>query len=344
MSNIEFEIKSIKTRNAIKMSLKLLLIGDPHFKVTNVEDTNELHKNIITIATNIKPDKIIVLGDLLDRHESIHVSPLKRITHFLEDLLKIAPLVILVGNHDRPNNSVFLTEDSPFVSFKNWPNTIIADVPITEKIGNYSFTYVPYVSPGRFVEAMNLYNIDWKSSKCIFAHQEFKGAQMGHVLSELGDEWSLDFPQVYSGHIHDYQILDNITYIGTPMQHKFGENTNKTISLLEIEGDIRETRISTNMIKKISVTINYSDIDQYKPNERNKLRIVVICDSSEMKAFSKNKKIKEWRKNGIVVTHKYQKNETKMKIEIRNKTSFIESLKEYVGKDKKQIVWINKIL
>jgi DNA repair exonuclease SbcCD nuclease subunit len=325
--------------------LKLLLIGDPHFKVSNVEDTNQMHENIVKIALNLKPDKIIVLGDVLDRHESIHVSPLKRATKFLQDLLEISPLVILIGNHDRPNNSVFLTEDSPFLSMKKWPNTIIADVPIEEKINNHTLVYVPYVPPGRFIEALEKYKINYQKSTLIFAHQEFKGAQIGHVLSTEGDEWNQNYPQVYSGHIHDYQRLNNnITYTGTPMQHKYGENINKTISLITIGDTITEQRILTNVTSKVCYSIKYSEIDTFSvPDINAKVRITIKCDSSEIKSISKNKKVKEWKKNKIIVVTKYEKTEIITKKPLNSQIKFLDSLKDYVNKDPRQTSWIDKL-
>ena len=97
--------------------------------------------------------------------------------------------------------------------------------------------FVPYVPPGKFDDAIKTCDDigDIKDYKCIFAHQEFYGAKMGAIISKDGDKWPLHNPLVVSGHIHDYQRpQENIIYIGTPMQHAFGDNTKKTISILTI--------------------------------------------------------------------------------------------------------------
>ena len=87
----------------------VLAIGDPHFKVGNVAESEQMTDNLIKLALNIKPTFIVDLGDTLHRHETIHVSPLMRAENMLKQLSEIAPTYLLIGNHDRPNNSNFLT-------------------------------------------------------------------------------------------------------------------------------------------------------------------------------------------------------------------------------------------
>ncbi len=53
---------------------------------------------------------------------------------------------------------------------------------------------VPYVPPGRFVEALNIIDNEWwKNVNCIFAHQEFYGCKMGAIESIEGDKWDHSF-------------------------------------------------------------------------------------------------------------------------------------------------------
>lgn len=209
---------------------KILVIGDPHFKVSNVHDTLLMSKNIILIAHDKKPDIIVVLGDLLDRHEAINMTPLVNAIDFLHQLQDIAPLYVLIGNHDRKNNQDFLSKEHPFTAVKYWNNTIVVDQCHTTVVKNIKLTFVPYVPPGQFQKALD--TIDWQDSHLIFTHQEFKGCKMGAITSSHGDEWATTNPYIISGHIHDYQMLqNNILYVGTPIQHKFGENENKFIFL-----------------------------------------------------------------------------------------------------------------
>lgn len=155
--NFSLMSKKISKKIEKKEKLSSLVIGDFHFKVSNVQDTDLMTIEIIKIAEEIKPDYIVCLGDTLDRHESIHVTPLENAIKILDALRKIAPLYILIGNHDRPNNSNFLTTEHPFTAVKHWENTYIADNCIEQTIKDRLFLFVPYVPPGRLHEALSFH-------------------------------------------------------------------------------------------------------------------------------------------------------------------------------------------
>ena len=102
----------------ISSDVNILVIGDPHFKVSGVPEHDKMCKSIIEKTKNKKIDLIVILGDILDRFETIHVSPLTRSIKFLGELVKIAPIYVLIGNHDLKNNKQFLSEEHAFSSFK----------------------------------------------------------------------------------------------------------------------------------------------------------------------------------------------------------------------------------
>src|SRR5690349_5041475 len=103
---------------------KCLVIGDPHFKINNGHKTAEMTKAVILIANEIKPDFIVNLGDTLDRHANIHVDPLCDAVNFIHQLSLIAPVYMLIGNHDRRNNSEYLTEIHPFTAIKHFSSRV----------------------------------------------------------------------------------------------------------------------------------------------------------------------------------------------------------------------------
>ncbi len=46
-------------------------------------------------------------------------------------------------------------------ALKEWNNTFIIDFTSIIKIKNFTFGMVPYVPPGRFVEALNIIDNEW---------------------------------------------------------------------------------------------------------------------------------------------------------------------------------------
>lgn len=291
-------------------TIKVMCIGDPHFKEKNIKETDQMYIAIEKLLKKdkIAPDIIVVLGDVLHRHETIKEPPLRLATDFLKMLEEHAPVYLVVGNHDRPNNSVFLTNQHPFNAMKYWENTFIVDVPMSCEVKGHLFTFIPYVYPGRFHEALAYEEVkNWKDSTCIFAHQEFKGAKMGAIISEEGDEWSLDLPLVISGHIHDYDHLQpNIIYTGTPIQHAFGDRSDKTVSWYTFKSDksYEEERVDLGIPKKVVLNVNYEDIDKTEIPENSEVKVIIVGNTAQNKTAEKLTKIKEWLKLGVKISYK----------------------------------------
>ncbi len=289
-------------------TVHVLCIGDPHFKVKNQKETDKMEESLLHLLEERTPDFIVVLGDVLHRHETIKESPLSRATKLLKMLEEHAPVYIPIGNHDRPNNSVFLTDQHPFNAMKYWDNTVVADVPLQMTIKGHRFTLVPYVFPGRFEEALRYTSVEgWQKSTCIFAHQEFRGAKMGAIISEDGDVWGLDLPLVISGHIHNYDRLQsNIIYVGTPIQHAFGDRADKTVSWFTFEpnGEFTEERIDLGVPKKVSITCPYDKIEDVVLPENAEIKVIVVGNTSQIKTAEKRTIIKEWIKKGVKVAYR----------------------------------------
>lgn len=291
-----------------------LVIGDPHFKISNVKETDAMVLAIKNNALRLKPDIIVVLGDVLDRHETIHVSPLTRAVSFLNKMRKIAPTYVLIGNHDLKNNRQYLSDEHPFNALKEWSNDdkkkkiTVVDTTTSLTLNDKLYVFVPYVPPGKFQEALDLVP-EWKNATCIFAHQEFSGCKMGAIISVEGDVWPLNYPQIVSGHIHDYQEPQtNIIYTGTPIQHAFGDRHDKTISYFIFNDNTNERflhdRIDLLLPKKQIVYLKCSEVTNYVPQINCELKITIKGTSGELKAIIKHPNIDVWKKQGHKIVYK----------------------------------------
>lgn len=321
--------------------LKILAIGDPHFKVNNPRETEEMSQKIVEYAEKGNFDAIVVLGDTLDRHEAIHVKPLQRAIDMLLKLSKIAPLFLLIGNHDRPNNSNYLTNEHPFNALKPWPNTLIVDQGAIVTLKGYRLMMVPYVPPGRFDEAISeilarefvrekeqasndttkqeketgdtekSLDLELQKFSGIFAHQEFQGAKMqsGRIQSKVGDYWALTRPFIVSGHIHDYDRLqENIVYTGTPIQHAFDESDNKSVSVYTwATPGTRpvEERVDLHLKKKIEVHLRWDEIATYSPPANRLVKIILIGTAAELKSAMETANYKALLNSGVKIVTKF---------------------------------------
>jgi len=294
----------------------VLAIGDPHFQISNIPEVNLFIERMTSLAYEKRPDLIIILGDLLHTHERLHTTALNKAYDFVDKMRKISKTYVLVGNHDYIQNQQFLTENHWMNGMKEWDNTVIVDKIISETIKGVKFVFSPYVSPGRFEEALNTYEGVWEDSDCIFAHQEFAGCKMGAIVSVEGDRWSLSNPHVVSGHIHSkQQPQENIYYSGSAMQHAFGESEQNIIAYLTFEegitGYIKEENDLKLPRKKI-VYMDVEDIDNYSAQEtEDKIKITVSGSYDQFKALKKTKKYKNILEKGVKVVFKPKKVEIK---------------------------------
>ena len=324
--------------------MKILTIGDPHFRKNNVLESQEMVEKLLVVARNRHPKIIVVLGDVLHRHETINVFPLNRAEEMILNLSQIAPTFVLVGNHDRPNNSNYLTEEHPFNALKHWNNVYIVDKVMDVVLSSYRFVFVPYVPPGKFMDALSTIEEPLKNTNMIFAHQEFYGAKMGAIVSKAGDEWSLENPLVVSGHIHDFdQLQPNIIYTGTPMQHSFGDKDDKTISLFTLENGIQHERIDLGLTKKITKYITPEQLHTYTPPENVLIKLKVRGEESAIKAAIKLEKVRELKKAGVVVVFETIKN-TETKVKFSKQIGYKDRLYGEIENDLHCVKWFNKIL
>jgi predicted phosphodiesterase len=306
--------------------LSVLTIGDPHFKSKNTDQTIDMTNKILNLIQQQQPDLVVCLGDVLHDHEKIKDTlVLVQAVQFFRDISKLCPLYVIVGNHDRRNNSDFLSDVHPFDACKDMNNVTIVDKPVFTTIKNVDLTLVPYVPPGRFEEALNtMTKFDWSQSGCIFAHQEFKGAKMGAIVSEKGDEWPLSNPLVVSGHIHDYDRPQlNFVYVCTQVQHAFGDSDDKAISIFDfyssksiINNDIlssckltgnvywNETRHDLGIIKRCIVRLKCDQVTKWKPPTNRIVKLIITGTPAEIKTIRKLNYITELKKMGVNVQYK----------------------------------------
>jgi DNA repair exonuclease SbcCD nuclease subunit len=291
----------------------VLVIGDVHIKTTNIPDIDIFIKKVCDIIIKEKPDFTVLLGDILDTFEKINTFELNKAIDLINKIRKFSKVYVLIGNHDMVNCLQYLTENHWANSLKLWDNVVIVDKTIQEN----DFVFVPYVPNGRFIDALNESSYEWKNAKCIFAHQEFYGAKMGSIISDDGDKWMINYPNVVSGHLHmNQRPQKNIYYPGSSMQVAYGETDDNIISLLTFmnkDFDIKE--ISLEMSRKKIIYTTIEDIEVPEEDVDNKIKMSISGDYEEFKTFKKSKKYKQLINKGVNVVFKPTRKEIKLKNE-----------------------------
>lgn len=283
--------------------LRILAIGDPHFKIDNAAKSTIMANALVNEAQRLQPDIIVNLGDTLDRHASIHVDPLCAAIDLTYRLTLIAPVYMLIGNHDRRNNSDFLSEIHPFTAIKRFAhNVTVVDTTTVATVKGYKLVFVPYVPAGRLQEALD--RVVWRDASVIFAHQEMRGVCMHTHTSTTGDVWPQDYPLNVFGHIHMYQQLaPNLISVGSPMQHSAAETEEKSISFLTLTAprDYTHERIYINVPRDILLCVDADQIDNLEVPLEGNIRIKIRATPLQAKVVMKSATVRMWRARGIHV-------------------------------------------
>lgn len=316
--------------------MKILLIGDPHFKKNNLIEMNRMTSEILDLIKLKSVDLIICLGDTLDNHDRCYIRAMSEAKLFLIELSKYAPLIILIGNHDRENNSDFQSEYHPFVGFDLIPNITVVNKAIWDKERN--FIYVPYVFTGLFKKALLTVGYDPKNAEnkhpsYIFAHQEFKNCSMDHdIISTKGDVWLKKYPTIYSGHIHKYQHLNNIIYVGTFYQEDYGEDEDKAIMILDTTTNTYERYYlkSRPILKTFKLTYKNEkfaeELDEISKIKKDNIKLRLIITIEYDKLPNIKTLIKKYQKTFDRVEYRVNKKEENIKIKTGNDPTEIHNL------------------
>tara|TARA_R110000868_G_C10973188_1_gene771541 strand:+ start:77162 stop:78124 length:963 start_codon:yes stop_codon:yes gene_type:complete len=225
---------------------KLTTVGDPHVKNKNLEQTDELFNFIETQGNDV-----LITGDVFDTKEVIRGKCL----NFVYNRILNSKLhyTILVGNHDYFNLEC---EDHALQVFKDLPNVTIVDEVIEMSPNIYA---IPYVHDLDKLKAMLA---EIPEGAVLFGHLDVVTFDYGNgYLSEAGLllEDLKKFKKVISGHYHKYQEKGNLTYIGTPFSHSFGEsNQEKYIGVFDSQTNNLEL-IKTPFPQHLTIDVNCDD-------------------------------------------------------------------------------------
>ena len=253
---------------------KIYLIGDTHIGLgypNKTEKWLKIHQEyfndflIPTLENNVKEGDIIIhLGDLFDNRNVIPINLLNFAMDQVERISKIAPLHIIVGNHDCWSRSS--DEINTVRPFKYIPNVSIYDKVSTIDYKDNKLLLMPYFDKKKDqIEHIN------KNKDCdyLFCHSDLNGAKM-HLTSVAHknlDKIDVDefkgFKGVYSGHIHLVQKSKNFVFVGSNFQmdrNDYGDQ--KGLFVIDVETGEEEfikNKVSP-VFKKVKV-VDEKDIE-----------------------------------------------------------------------------------
>lgn len=270
--------------------MKILHTADWHLgktlKNTSLIDEQDyiLNGEFMKIVDDIKPDTVIIAGDVYDRS----VPPVDAVNLFDEIIFKLnerkIPILCIGGNHDSAARLNFagrlLAQAKFFIVTK--PQDEPATIVLQDKFGDVYFSLIPFFEPadlrGKISDTDSVDKVSADDVNKFYVAQARKKIPAGtrsvavaHLFvtggvssdSErkfIGTVENVDkknfaaYNYVALGHLHRAQTLNSdeknfIRYSGSPLKYSFGEaNHKKGVTLAELDGEGNIT------IKKIPLT------------------------------------------------------------------------------------------
>lgn len=252
---------------------KIYMIGDTHISLgypNSVDKWYKIHQEYFSkfliplLKERIEPGDIIIhLGDLFDNRNVIPINLLNYGMDVVEEISKIAPLHIIVGNHDCWSKSS--DEINTIRPFRWIPNVHVYDKTTQIEYNGLKLCLMPYLE--KRLEQIKLIN-DNKGCDYLFCHSDLNGCRMhltsvGHRNSDKIDVDDFkSFKRVFSGHIHIRQVNTNFEFIGSNFQmdrNDYGDQKGITI----LDTNTGETEFIPNdvspVFKKVRV-VNEDDV------------------------------------------------------------------------------------
>ena len=252
-----------------------LHIGKQLHRYNLKEDKQVILKEVITYAKELRPDAIVIAGDIYDKSvpsaEAVNVFD-----EFLTDLSEITPeipILIISGNHDSPDrlkyaseilkrHHIYLAGNVP-----ERPEEHIEKVTLHDVYGEVDFYLLPFMKPAYvkniFVdgtpetysdavkEIIKREKIDYKDKRNVLVSHQFyvgeKAESPETCDSEVFSVGGIDnvdigsvkeFDYVALGHLHGAQCIGKpeIRYCGTLLKYSVSESTqNKSLTVVTLK-------------------------------------------------------------------------------------------------------------
>lgn len=330
-------------------------VGDLHIDVWDKNNNN--YKYIENTFYHLKnyiqekqPEYLIIFGDLFHTKTTTSTEGLLNIANIIHDLSSLCKIIIIVGNHDIASASN-AELNLPNI-FKNTINIKVVDNYYSLKDDYGCYHFLGYFKDDILKEKIN--NIENKyNEEYLFGHfgingyimndYEFDG-EIKHFKdyhSKIKPSFLKKFKHVYLGHYHLFQRDNNITYVGSPVQQRHGEEfSDHGFIYVDTSNDIFEFRNNEEFSHKhITIKFNKENLPIIKKIKKEggyKIRLIV----SDKLSHDKLLKLKyDLLKNNIQVDYIFEESDNHEISVVEGWDTFIKQdtesiLKEFVNKNK----------
>lgn len=321
------------------------ILTDTHLKEDNIEVNKSIYKQATTIVKELDLNVIDHAGDIFNSRKSQSQLALTSFKDILDELWNEGIVLnSCVGNHDKTSYGgaeSFLDPFSKHPAFNLY--RICGGRPLTKEI---FLSYLSFFSDEKYIECYNdLIKHGGKlKHNVLLTHIGIAGSVMnnGTVIQSDSIVPSLfkDYDLTLVGHFHDFQVLaeGRIKYIGSSLQHNFGELTGKGLTVLydDLTTEIIPLKypqyIKYEVSPKELTSQDIADLKAERQESGDNIRVVLTGTNADIKSFNKQLLIDA----GVSVQNKEDRieiEELEQKIEPFNTQTLMEEFELFCKKN-----------
>jgi DNA repair exonuclease SbcCD nuclease subunit len=319
---------------------KILLFSDLHIykhkkKTERLDDCLKVLDWVFQIAIERKIQSIIFAGDLFHNRHDIEIYTYHKTFEIFKKYLQSSSLCVyvLLGNHDlwysqKWNvNSVY-----PLSAFSN---VKIIDKPQKIKIEDSYFDFIPFTKDP-------ISAIPEDVAPFLIGHIAVSGAKLHKnmysdaIIEHDGDMSIVDskifknYEQVFLGHYHSAQQINNVEYIGSSLELNFGDAYQEK-HIIVFDTQTKEKEYIENTFSPKHIIVKEKDLKKH--DLENNFVQILVDDISSVDIIELQKDLSKNNKLGSLEFKQDKKYEEKRLIE-EVKNIFLneeEMLERYVG-------------
>ena len=272
------------------------ILTDTHLKEGNLETNVSIFKQSVDFCSANGLEVLYHLGDIFDSRKA---QPLGVLSTFLSILnycqQKGVSLVAIPGNHEKTN---YTSVDSFLDPFKHHPSFTLIDTYFSSLLTDHvTVHFIPFFRDEQYNEVLRSSTpfINNATKNILFTHIGVTGAKMnnGSEVQGISPTDFQYFDRVYIGHYHDKQIFGKFNYVGSSIQHNYGETPDKGLTLLYEDLSFQTLQLEFPKFLKLEVDINKlspSDIQEIcneKLTSNDNLRVILVGSEDKIKSFNK---------------------------------------------------------
>lgn len=309
-----------------------LHIGKVVNRLSMLEDQKYILERIIEKTEQLKPDAVIIAGDVYDKASPSPMA-VSLFDDFLYALSKLETKIFITsGNHDSAERTAYasrlLSRSNVFVSPVY--NGKIEPITLTDEYGEVNFYLLPFIKPAivrhcfenediadyndAVKTAVAHMNVDTSKRNVLVMHQFLTDAKLsGSEERSIGGSENINasivemFDYTALGHIHRAQSVSskNIRYSGSPLKYSFDEvGMQKSVCLVELKnkGEFTYEKIEVEPMRDMRIIKgSFEEVINKTDDKKDDYVKIILTDESDIPDAAK--KIRAVYPNFMLLTY-----------------------------------------